>query len=59
MVVLEDVAGDLNASMGEVKAVVEEAVEGGVLAGQFSNDERTFITDEVFRRTMKDKLKDE
>jgi len=56
VVVLGDVAGGLNVSEGEVKAVIEEEVRGGVLVGRFSNDGRTFITDEVVRRRIEDRL---
>ena len=59
VVVLEDVAGGLDVSEGMVRRIVEEEVESGVLVGRFSNDGRTFITDEAFRKIMKDKLKDE
>jgi len=53
------VARSLDVSESMVKSIIEEAVGGGVLAGRFSNDGRTFITDEAFRRIMKEKLKDE
>jgi len=49
------VAKSLDASEGEVRAVIEEAVGGG-LAGQFSNDGRTFITDEILRGILKHRL---
>jgi len=58
VVVLGDVAKGSDILEGEVRAVIEEAVGGGVLVGQFSNDGRTFITDEALQRIVKDKLSD-
>ncbi len=59
IVALEDVAKSLDISEVEVRAIIEEAISGGVLVGQFSNERRTFITDDAFKKIMKDKLKDE
>ena len=58
-VVINDVARGLEISEDDVKRILEEAICGEVLMGQFSNDRRTFIANDVFRRIVKDKLKDE
>jgi len=59
VVVLWDLATVLDVSEDSVRGILEEAVGGGLLAGLFSNDGRTFITDVEFKRILKDKLKSE
>ena len=49
----------IDVSEDEVREIIEEAVLGGILTGRFSNAGHTFITDEIIKRIMKDKLKDE
>ena len=59
VMVLGNLASSLNVSEDEVRVVIEEAVRGDALEGRFSNDGCTFIPDDVFRKIVKDKLKDE
>ena len=59
VVVLGDVARDLHSSGAEVRAVIEKAVVDRKLVGDFSKDGRTFITDEVLRKILREKLKDD
>ena len=59
VVVLGNVAGSLDVSEDEVRTVIEESVGAGVLVGMFSNDGRTFISDDVLKRIIDGKLKDE
>ena len=55
-VVLETYTSGLHVSEDEVKAIIEKAVGDGVLAGRFSNDGRTFITDEVLRKQIIERI---
>ena len=56
VVVLEYVAKTLNVSEDKVKTVIDEAIGDGILVGRFSNEGHTFITDDIIKRIMKDKL---
>ena len=56
---LENMSKDLGVSEESLRAIIEEEVEGGELVGQYTNDGRSFITDDVFRRYLKGTLNDE
>jgi len=58
VVVLADLVNVFDVSEDELRVVIEEAVGRGVLDGRFSNEGHTFIPDQLFRKIIHDKLKD-
>ncbi len=56
VVSLKNMARKLDVSEYKVRVVIEEAVEGGTLVGQFYNEGRTFITNKALRKKITDRF---